>query len=128
MDADSWTEREKRFTRKFEAGRKHIPGLFKGMNAPDEIKQLAVFGSPSIKNQTKIGGGEIVLLSQLLNDILEDLKSEPLFSQAVPEQFTILRTFQVVANFPKVVTEALLVQSPRPRGNPVPSALPGDSK
>jgi hypothetical protein len=53
MDADSWAEREKRFTRKFEAGRKHIPELFTGMNAPDEIKQLAVLAPPALRIKPK---------------------------------------------------------------------------
>jgi hypothetical protein len=47
MDADSWAQREKRYVKKFDAGKKYIPGLFEGLDLPLEIEQVAllVFGS-----------------------------------------------------------------------------------
>jgi hypothetical protein len=41
MDAASWDQREKRYTAKFGAGRKHIPSLFSGFDLP-EIDQIAL--------------------------------------------------------------------------------------
>jgi len=43
MDAASWEIRDARFKRKFNAGRKHIPKLFKGFGALPEIEQIALF-------------------------------------------------------------------------------------
>lgn len=37
MDADSWKTREVRFKKKFDAGRKHVPTLFKGFGDLPEI-------------------------------------------------------------------------------------------
>ena len=42
MDAWSWKEREKNYVKKFQAGKKHIPGLFKGLNVPSKIDQIAL--------------------------------------------------------------------------------------
>src|SRR5690606_5694323 len=36
MGANTWAVREARYTKKFEAGRKHIPGLFKGISLPSD--------------------------------------------------------------------------------------------
>ena len=36
-DADSWATREKRFSKKFASGVKHIKGLFDGLTLPDEM-------------------------------------------------------------------------------------------
>jgi len=37
MDASSWAERERRYTKKFRAGKKYIPSLFKGLDIPDNV-------------------------------------------------------------------------------------------
>jgi hypothetical protein len=37
MDAHTWAKREKKFTKKFQAGRKYIPTLFNGVVIPVEI-------------------------------------------------------------------------------------------
>ena len=34
MDANSWEQREQRFTKKFEIGKRHIPALFAGFPGP----------------------------------------------------------------------------------------------
>ena len=42
-DAHSWAKREERFKKKFDAGKKYIPALFRGLKIPKEIDQVAVF-------------------------------------------------------------------------------------
>jgi hypothetical protein len=55
MDASSWAEREKRFKKKFDAGRKHIPILFNGLDIPTNIDQIAVLVCKQA--ETKYFGG-----------------------------------------------------------------------
>ncbi len=43
MDTDSWEKREKRFKKKFDLGKKHIPNIFEDIQVPKEIDQMAVF-------------------------------------------------------------------------------------
>ncbi len=40
MDSHSWAKREKRFRKKFEAGRKHIPKLFQSFEPLPEIEHV----------------------------------------------------------------------------------------
>jgi hypothetical protein len=56
MDASSWSEREVRFRRKFDAGKKYIPDLFLDFMKihPDWIEQCAVLGFGSDKNHKKL--------------------------------------------------------------------------
>jgi hypothetical protein len=65
LDASSWMIREERFSRKFEAGRKNIPLLFKGIRLPSDIDQIAVFVFASNANVKTIGGGRVALASEL---------------------------------------------------------------
>jgi hypothetical protein len=37
MDASSWDERERRYKKKFDAGRKYIPHLFQGLELPNRL-------------------------------------------------------------------------------------------
>ena len=61
MDASSWKERERRYEKKFEAGRKYIPELFQGLRIPTEIEQIAVLVFASKQNHETLAGGKIVL-------------------------------------------------------------------
>ena len=56
MDADSWEVRERRYHRKFEAGKKHIPDIFKGLNASPSIDQVALLGFASSKTSAVCSG------------------------------------------------------------------------
>lgn len=101
VDADSWAKREERYRKKFEAGRKYIPTLFEGFTLPDEIEQIAVFAYASKKNYATVAGGQIVLMTDLLEDIFRDLKSRSILTNSIPEQLPILRTLQIVAHYGK---------------------------
>ena len=102
LDADSWKKREERFRKKFSAGKIFIPKIFSGFNLPDEIDQQAVFIFASDKNYQVIGGGKIITLKKLLQDIINEIKDKSLESSAIPEQFTILRSFQYILEYAKV--------------------------
>jgi hypothetical protein len=67
MDADSWKQRELRFARKFELGRKYIPSLFQNLNIPSEPEQIALLVFASDKNRQTLGGGRIVLIQDFMD-------------------------------------------------------------
>ena len=103
MDADSWPTREARYTKKFEAGRKYIPALFEGLDLPAKIEQQALLRYASKKNHTMLGGGQIVLVPELLERIFQAMLDKPMESQAVSENLPILRSFQLVSDYKDVV-------------------------
>lgn len=103
MDAASWSTRERRYRKKFQAGRKHIPKLFRGFKVPKELEQIAVLVFASKKSHETVGGGRIVLVQELLGDIFRGLQGKRLDSEAVPEHLPILRSFQLVNHYRRVV-------------------------
>jgi len=107
MDASSWAEREKRYQKKFAAGRKYIPQLFQGIELPTEIEQIAVLVFASKANRGTVGGGRILLIDELLREIFQELRDKHLASNAIPEHLTVLRSFQFVAEYRQVVFNAL---------------------
>ena len=107
MDASSWSERERRFKKKFDAGRRFIPSLFKGLDIPKEIEQIALLVFASKKNRDTIGGGRIVLMSEFLSEVFSLLVSKSIYSRAISEQFTILRSLQFVAEYRDSICSAL---------------------
>lgn len=107
MDAHSWEKRDERFAKKFRAGQKYIPKLFQGLDLPNRIEKIALLGYGSRKNRTTVGGGEILLVSDLLREILNHLKDQRIASNAVPQDKPILRTLQYVAEHRGVAVEVL---------------------
>ena len=108
MDAASWAERERRYNRKFEAGRKYIPDLFKGLEIPTNIEQIAVLVFASKQNRETLAGGKLIVANELLAKIFANLKSRSIYSKTIPEQFPILRALQFVAQYRKEVCDILL--------------------
>jgi hypothetical protein len=99
MDADPWHERERRFTKKFSAGRDHIPELFSGFEPLPEIEQIALFGFGSTKEHATVGGGRVVLLGDFMRQIRDGLKGKNYAKAAVPEGYPTIRALQLAANF-----------------------------
>lgn len=107
MDAESWEKRERRFKKKFDAGRKYIPALFPGFELPDEIEQIAILAFASKTNHPTLGGGKVLIVSDLLREIMEDLSEKRIASSAVPEHQALLRTLQFVVEYRKKVFDTL---------------------
>lgn len=107
MDTDSWSIRERRYTRKFDAGRKYIPEIFRGLTIPNEIEQIAVLVFASKASHKDLGGGKLVLVDELLAEIFQELKDKHLSSSAIPEHLIVLRSFQFIAEYKKTVLNVL---------------------
>lgn len=99
VDADSWANREKRFSKKFEVGRRYIPTLFEGFDLPETIEQVALFAAGSRVSYQSIGGGRILFMSELMEDIFNEVKSKSILNDSIPEHYPILRTFQIISHF-----------------------------
>jgi hypothetical protein len=105
-DADSWAERERRFAKKFDSGRRHITGLFDGLDVPDECERKAIFVIGSNSNHETVGGGQVVMAESYILEIIRELKKTSFQSRAVPEKYPILRTLQMITEHRrKVVAE-----------------------
>ena len=107
LDAESWEKRERSFRKKFEAGRKYIPGLFDGFDLPPDIEQIAILVFASRSNHPTLGGAKVLLISDLMRQIMEDLGDKKPISNLVPEHHTILRTLQFVIEYRKKVFDTL---------------------
>ena len=105
LDADSWSIRETCYKKIFEAGRKYIPGLFKGLDIPADIEQYSVLVFASGVNHTTIGGGRVVIVDTLLRDIFHELRDKHLASNAIPEHLIILRSFQFATEYRKAIMD-----------------------
>ena len=98
-DTDHWDIRKKRYERKFEVGRKHIPSLFRGIELPVNPEQIALFLYGSSKRHPEIGGGKVLLVKDFMSDIRTKLAGRSIAKAAIPEQFIILRTLQLAMNY-----------------------------
>lgn len=107
MDASSWKDREKRFRKKFDAGKKHIPLLFYGLDIPSNIDQIAVLVFASKQKRDTLAGGKLIIGNELMKEIFESLQNRSIYSQTIPEQFPILRAFQFVAQYRKEICSIL---------------------
>jgi hypothetical protein len=110
LDADSWAKREERYRKKFDAGRKYIPALFTGLDLPGEIEQIAVLVFASKVHHQMVGGGRLVLASEVLEEILRGIKDKRLESHAIPKELPLLKTLQYVTEYRDVVVTALLAK------------------
>jgi len=116
MDAHSWEKREERYSKRFDAGRRFIPGLLDGLEGGAPIRQIALIGLGSRTNHPTLGGGEVLTLADFMTEILADLKDSGGQQGPVPQQYPILRTLQFVAEHRRAVIASLLDQDPRQIG------------
>src|SRR5205823_3027913 len=97
LDAESWGKRAERYTKKFQAGRKHIPVLFAGLEIPTEIEQIAIFLFAGVNQPAEIGGGKTIAFQAFMNEIFAEVRTRPLNNAMIPEQYPLLRTLQFAA-------------------------------
>lgn len=107
LDTNSWAERERRYKKKFTAGKKFIPAIFKGLDIPKEIEQVALFAYGSGTTHKTLAGGRVMLVSDLLREIFVELKSKSILTNIIDEQKPLLRTLQFVAEYRKNIFDKL---------------------
>lgn len=99
LDADSWANREKRYRKKFEAGRRYIPALFRGIEVPSNIDQIALFAFGGGGACTELAGGRVLFLREFMEEIRDGIKGRSLSRSAIPEEMPLLCTLQFAACF-----------------------------
>ncbi len=97
-DFDSYADRDRRYTTKFEAGRQYARAVFDGLPLPDILDQVAfqVQGSRGIST---LGGSPVILLSELLKRITDELVNRSIMNSVVPEGMPLLRTIHVMTEY-----------------------------
>lgn len=95
IDPHNWEQRETRFRKKFDTGLKHARDLFSGMELPTKLDQVIIhdFASAPDKHRN-LGGGRLLTSEELMVEIMDGLPPN-LWTNAVPEQFSLLRTLQI---------------------------------
>lgn len=94
VDAHPWEMREKRFKKKFEAGKKYIhKDVFPWLDPETPIEQIAVLITSSRK---KLGVGAVISIDELVKSIKTEIAKIGIMAKhAIPEQFDLLRTIQM---------------------------------
>lgn len=107
LDALSWSRREKKYAKKFETGRKHIfETVFPWLKDSGlQVESVAVLPNRPRDGRTEIGGGRLVPVDELLLEIRRSVSRHPVFGEAVPETYPLLRTIQMTeAGYKKRLT------------------------
>jgi hypothetical protein len=86
---------------------KYIPGLFPGPASRAEIEQIAIFAFASRINHPTLAGRKVLLISDLMREIMEELSDKKTASSAVADHHFILRTLQFVVQYRKKVFDTL---------------------
>jgi hypothetical protein len=103
-DADSWDKREKRYKKKFEAGRKYIPQMFPGLLSSDAVpEQIALLVFAPRNANGLLAGGRVMHVSAFLERVISEFSKFSMLRGQVPEQFIILRTLQFVSEYRKTL-------------------------
>jgi len=69
------------------------------MSSDMPIEQIALFIYAGKDKQKKLAGGNIILFSELLEQILKYFIGRPTTKAVVPEQYPMLRTLQFVSDY-----------------------------
>lgn len=96
IDADSWEKRQKRFRKKFAAGRKYIPtDIFTWLDDDVEIEQVAILVSHPT-NRDELCGAALYSVDEFLAIVREAVIAQGRAARnAIPEQYPHLRTLQL---------------------------------
>jgi hypothetical protein len=95
LDALRAADRQSRFHKKFERGRRYCKDVFKGLPIPEVPDQVVVLLMAGDKVRD-FGGGRLVRVHELVHEILAGLRGTPI-SGAVPSNLPLLRTLQLAA-------------------------------
>ena len=98
LDAHTWAKREERFTKKFEAGRRHIfEDIFSWLDSSTPIEQIAIL--PSRGTRETLAGAALITVDEYVAKIRKDIAGLNVAAKgAVPEKYPLLRTIQFLVN------------------------------
>lgn len=101
-DADSWTERKRRFVKKFENAKQHYAEIFDFQLKTVECKAIVGFSQRTL-NQIDFGNDiHVVLVPQFIQEITRELSRYSPMQAAVPEGYPLLRAIQFVVTYGEV--------------------------
>lgn len=99
LDAHSWEKREQRFAKKFSAGEQFIfSEVFTWLGARTPIDQIAVLPRHP-KGRDTLAGARLQSVDELVAEICAEVRAKGIGAKsAVPEQYPLLRTVQLVTS------------------------------
>lgn len=94
IDAHTWEERERRFRRKFEAGRRCVHAeVFPWLDPATPLEQVAILVSAT---RRELGGGRVMAIDEFMETVREAvIRRGPMCRSAIPEEYDLLRTLQL---------------------------------
>ena len=97
IDAHSWKKREERFEKKFRMGRKYIyKDVFPWLSPETPLDQIAMLITSSRKT---LCGGTVISIDEFMKQIKEEVRNQGIMAKnAIPEEYDLLRTIQMVEN------------------------------
>ncbi len=106
LDLLDWEERESHFRLKFNAGKKYLHRLF-GCEPSPSLEQIALVVFMGDEPRDTVAGSRVVHVRELLTEIFETLAPFSISSYLIPEQWPLLRTLQLVAEFRDALVKSL---------------------
>ena len=96
IDALNWAAREKRYKKKFDAGRNYIrTDVFPWVSKDITLIQIAVFQNCTHGNR-EIAGGEVITIGEFFSQVRSEIiKVGIAFTHVIPETYPLLRTLQL---------------------------------
>lgn len=96
IDAHSWAKKKERFEKKFRAGREYMfTEVFPWLPPKTPLRQVAVLVTRGTRSD--LAGGEIWTIDEITREIRQAVTERGrMASDAIPEQFRLLRTVQLV--------------------------------
>jgi hypothetical protein len=97
IDAHPWSRRQERFRKKFHAGKQFMfSDVFPWLNRGTPLKQIAVLVTRGA-DPRDLAGGEVIAIDEILREMRSQVAAVgKVASTAIPEQYRLLRTVQMV--------------------------------
>ena len=94
LDAASWEERKKRYSKKFEIGKKYIfSEVFTWLDENENIDQMIIAISKT--RNGLLNGVKIITVDDFMSIVINDVKKKGKANKnAIPEKYQLLRTIQ----------------------------------
>ena len=97
LDADPWPKRAHRFAKKFKAGAQYIfTDVLPWLDGGTPLEQVAVLASRGEGHST-LGGATVRTIDEIVTEVRRKVRATGKMAKAaIPEQFGLLRTIQLV--------------------------------